>query len=361
MSKKRRIVQIVPVMSYGDAIGNNILAMDDAFQEAGFESLVYADVIDSRVRRRNVIPFSRLRDREDQLIIYHLGTGSPLSREAASLRGKFAIHYHNITPPEFFEGYSMQIAKACREGLQDVAWLKDKPAFCIADSEFNRQDLIRMGYTCPIEVVPILIAFEDYRKKPDQTVIDQYRKEGLYNIVFTGRVAPNKKQEDLIRSFYYYHKHYNPSSMLHIVGGDSGGLYSENLARYVECLGLEDSVHFTGHVPFSQILSYYRLADLFLCLSEHEGFCVPLVEAMFFRVPIIAYDAAAVGDTLGDGGILLNDKDPRFVAETIHYLKEHGELEAWLKRKEKERLNAFSHSVIKEKLFRILDHYYPAR
>ena len=359
MKIKKRIIQILPVLAYGDAIGNNVLAIDDALAEAGYDTLIYADTIDRRIERENIRHFSRYEDREDQLIIYHLSTGSWLNRKVASLKGKLVIHYHNITPPSYFEDYNYHVAQVCREGLEDAVWLRDKAVFCIADSEYNKQDLERMGYCCPIEVLPILIAFDEYRAKPDQDVINEYKNDGRYHIIFTGRVAPNKKQEDLIRSFAYYHKYCNPSSMLHIVGGvDADGWYLHRLSMYIEYLELSDSVHFTRHIPFNQVLSYYRIADLFLCLSEHEGFCVPLVEAMMFKVPIIAYDAAAVGETLGDAGILLKDKSPQIVGETISYLQNHRKLVEQLKEKERIRLHAFSNKLIKGKMVNIIQTYY---
>ena len=95
--------------------------------------------------------------------------------------------------------------------------------------------------------------------------------------------------------------------------------YYEQLKRYVEALDLKD-VYFTGHIKFDEILAYYRTADVFVCMSEHEGFCVPLVEAMYFGVPIVAYDSSAIADTLGNGGILTEDKDPKLVAEIINRL-----------------------------------------
>ena len=156
-----------------------------------------------------------------------------------------------------------------------------------------------MGYTCPIDVCPILIPFSDYEKEPDRRVLRRYKGDGKTNLLFVGRIAPNKKQENVIRAFYFYHKYYSPDSRLFLVGSWSGmESYYERLCDYVKALGIAEHVVFTGHIRFDEILAYYHLADVFLCMSEHEGFCVPLVEAMYFHVPIVAYSCAAVPDTL---------------------------------------------------------------
>lgn len=352
------IVQMLPILAYGDAVGNDVLALDRVFRAAGYQSEIYAEAIDQRIKGANIKAVARYREKPGQIILYHLSTGHELNRRVASFHIPLVVHYHNITPPVFFRGYNPVLERACREGLRDAAWLKDRAAFCIADSEYNRQDLIRMGYTCPIEVLPIMIPFDDYRKEPDQSVIDRWTERGMTNILFTGRVAPNKKQEDLIRCFCYYNRYLNPHSRLHIVGGyDSNDRYYQNLAKYVDELQLQESVFFTGHIPFDQILAYYRLADVFVCLSEHEGFCVPLVEAMFFEVPIIAYNVAAVGDTLGGGGILLDEKEPSVVAEAVHYLQEHAEIRDYLIERGKKQLLHYSDEATKKRLLSILEKY----
>ncbi|MEE1242773.1 MAG: glycosyltransferase, partial [Frisingicoccus sp.] len=209
-------------------------------------------------------------------------------------------------------------------------------------------ELIEMGYTCDIEVLPILIAFDDYKKTPNAKVLKKYEKDDYVNIVFTGRVAPNKKHEDLIAAFAYYKKNINPKSRLILVGNHlmTPGYYPR-LSNYIEKLGVEDVV-FTGHIRFDEILAYYKIADVFLCLSEHEGFCVPLVEAMYFDVPIVAYDSCAIGETLGGSGLLLPEKDPAVVAEAINLIMEDRELREKLIMGQRKRLEDFQHDKIKE-------------
>ena len=262
--------------------------------------------------------------------------------------------YHNVTPPQFFEEYSVKAAQLCQNGLEGASYLADKVDYCLAVSEYNKQDLIRMGYTCPIDVLPILIPFDDYAKTPSQQVIDRY-SDGYTNLIFTGRIAPNKRQEDVIRAFYDYKKFYNPKSRLILVGGHNGmERYYHRLKSYINALELEDVV-FPGHIKFDEILAYYKIADVFLCQSEHEGFCVPLVEAMYFDVPVVAYDSSAIAGTLGGGGFLLKDKNPVDTAGVINRVVTDEALRTQIIKNQQARLADFDHKVIEAQFKTYLD------
>ena len=177
------------------------------------------------------------------------------------------------------------------------------------------------------------------------------------NIVFTGRVAPNKCQHDVIAAFALYQRHFDPEAKLFIVGSNSPrDLYFRRLEDYAAQLGARN-VTFTGHVSFAQILAYYRIADLFLCMSGHEGFCVPLVEAMYFGLPIIACDAGAVADTLGGAGLLIREKDPLITAELMDRVMKDEALQAEMAAGRKEQLERFSYERVKEQFLRQLGLY----
>ena len=211
-----------------------------------------------------------------------------------------------------------------------------------------------MGYTCPIDVLPILIPFDDYAKTPSQQVIDRY-SDGYTNLIFKGRIAPNKRQEDVIRAFYDYKKFYNPKSRLILVGGHNGmERYYHRLKSYINALELEDVV-FPGHIKFDEILAYYKIADVFLCQSEHEGFCVPLVEAMYFDVPVVAYDSSAIAGTLGGGGFLLKDKNPVETAGVINRVVTDEALRTQIIKNQQARLADFDHKVIEAQFKTYLD------
>ncbi len=342
-----RIIQMLPVLAFGDAIGNDTVTLKKTLQQAGYETEIYAEIIDGRLPKDTAFPVMDYDERSDDIIIYHLSTGAELNYKFERFKCRKIIMYHNITPPEFFSDYNTEAAMSCKEGLSAAEFLSDKVDFCFADSEFNKHDLRKMGYECEIDVLPILIAFKDFEKKPNAGILKKYGNDDYVNIVFTGRVAPNKKHEDIIRAFYYYKKYINVKSRLFLVG--SFGIndrYYQRLAKYVEKLGVKE-VYFTGHIKFDEILAYYSIADVFLCLSEHEGFCVPLVEAMYFNVPIIAYDCCAVGETLGNAGLLLSDKSPEIVGEAIHRVVSDEKLKEIMVSNGKERLEYFSHDRIK--------------
>ena len=312
-----RIVQILKVLAFGDAIGNHVIALQRAFRENRIKTKIYAEVIDARLPEGTAEDYGLYEEMDEDVILYHLSTGTELNRKVTEHKCKIIINYHNITPPEYFAGYNRQGEINCITGLEDAAYLSDKAACCIADSRYNKEDLIHMGYRCDITVVPILIAYDDYKKMPDQKIMEQYKDEWT-NIVFVGRIVPNKAQHDVINAFHHYKKYYNTKSRLILVG-TYGGMekYQAQLEEYTKKMGVEDVIY-PGHIRFDEILAFYQCADLFLCQSEHEGFGVPLIEAMIFGVPVVAYDSSAVGETLGGAGILLDKKDPLETAAVMN-------------------------------------------
>lgn len=318
--KRPRVIQLVSVLNFGDAVGNEVIAFKNILSKAGVPTGIFTAGIHKKIPEGTAWPIDKLPElRDDDIIIYHFASKCALFDLVKTLPGKKVLRYHNVTPPEFFAPYDKVAESVTREGLEQVSELKEYIDYVLAVSEFNKVDLIRMGYTCKIDVLPILIKFDDYEQTPSKDVIEKYT-DGIKNIVFVGRVAPNKKFEDLIQSFACYQKMYGNQARLILVGS-----YSEEDKYYLELRKLENELNvknviFTGHIPFADILAYYKVADVFLCLSEHEGFCVPLVEAMYFNVPIIAYASSAIPDTLGGVGVLLESKEPEKVANAINQL-----------------------------------------
>ncbi len=344
-----RVIQMVSALLPGDAVGNDALAIQRMLLEQGYETGIYYHLAHKKTAALGKNR-EHLRLTEQDVLLYHHATGDDICYQMQDFPCRKVMIYHNITPPEFFEGFSKETQRGTQAGIQCTQYLADKMDYCLAVSEFNKQDLLRMGYTCPIDVRPILIPFSDYEQEPDAATLRQYR-DGVTNILFVGRIAPNKKFEDIIRAFYYYKTQKNPNSRLILVGS-CGGMenYQQALEQYVRQLGIEQSVVFSGHVSFPQILAFYHAADLFLCMSEHEGFCVPLVEAMFFGVPIVAYASTAIPSTLGGSGALAQEKDPVFVGELMHRILSDEQLKAQLIAGQKERLKDFSYEKISTQL-----------
>ena len=315
---KPRIIQLVSSLNYGDAVGNEVIAFKKFFQEKGFVSEIYAETIHKRVPANVARYFKYMPEFDDNdIVIYHFSSQCGMFEMVKKLKCKVILRYHNITPPHFFHDYDRNSEKATSIGLHQAAQLKDYVDYCFPVSEFNKQDLIDIGYTCPMRVVPILIRFSDYEQQPSSKVIEKY-SDGQTNILFVGRMAPNKKVEDVISCFAEYKNTYNENARLFLVGSfNDDDKYYQMLCKHIKNIGVKDVI-FPGHIMFDEILAYYKIADVFLCMSEHEGFCVPLVEAMYFHVPIVAYASTAIPSTLNGSGVLLDYKDAKIASKIIN-------------------------------------------
>ncbi len=341
-----RVIQIIPTLAYGDAVGNDTLALKKVLKDMGYKTQIYAESIAPPLDAKAALDIRKLQGlNEKDVLIYHLSTGSQLNFDFAEYKCRKIIIYHNITPPDFFRRYDNFFEQICRWAIEGARFLADKADYCLADSLFNKCNLEEMGYKTPIDVLPIIIPFDEYNKKPDQDILKKYQ-DGRHNIVFTGRVAPNKCHQDIIAAFACYKKYYDSDARLFLVGSyRESDTYYRKLKKYVDLLGVEDVV-FTGHIKFEEILAYYHVADVFLCMSEHEGFCVPLVEAMFFGIPIIAFNSTAVPMTLGDGGILVDKKDPIETAALINKVISDSKLQHFIRENQKRKLKDFQYEKI---------------
>ncbi len=305
--------QVLATLGYGDAIGHEVLGIQRALRGAGFESDIFVETADPRLEPltrdyRELVDASRA----DNLLLHHFSIGSKASRTAYAVPDRMALIYHNITPPEYFVGVHRTLARQCFRGRRELLAYVDRCELALGDSEFNRQDLEALGFP-RTDVLPVVPDFSHLDDEPERFVADQFDDEWT-NVLFVGRVIANKKIEDLIRNFHAYQRLYNPRSRLLIVGVFSlFERYLAGLNHLVEELGTRD-VHFVGHVSNAELVAYYEVADLFLCASEHEGFCVPLVEAFYKQIPVLAYAATAVPATMDGAGVLFEDQDPVYVA-----------------------------------------------
>lgn len=351
---KPRVIQLVSCLNFGDAVGNEVIAFKKFLQENGYVTEIFTEAISNKLPADTAMNYRRMPVLdEDDIVIYHFASQCTLFDTVKQLKCKVVLRYHNVTPPEFFEGYDENGVKACRNGLSQVAELKDYVDYCLPVSDFNKKDLLEMGYTCPMTVLPILIRFSDYEQTPDSAVIEKY-SDGVTNILFVGRMAPNKKVQDVISAFAEYKRRFDPTARLFLVGSyNENDIYYRELCEHIEKLGVRDVI-FPGHISFAAILAYYSIADIFLCMSEHEGFCVPLVEAMYFHVPIVAYNSSAVPSTLGGTGVLLDEKDFYKSAEAIRDILQNNRSEAIVE-KQNNRLEDFSQNNITSRLKKFIE------
>jgi glycosyltransferase involved in cell wall biosynthesis len=308
-----RIHQVLATLGYGDAIGHEVLGIQRVLRNAGYDSEIFVETADHRLepQTRDYRELVDCSDR-DNILLHHFSLGSKASRTAFALPDRMALIYHNITPPEYFVGVHRTLARQCFRGRRELRAYADRCDLALGDSEFNRQDLEALGFL-RTAVLPVVPDFSHLDRQPNWIVARDFDDDWT-NVLFVGRVIANKKIEDLVRSFHVYHSCFNPRSRLLIVGAQSGfERYVASLHQLVATLGAHH-VHFIGHVSDEELVAFYEIADLFLCASEHEGFCVPLVEAFYKLVPVLAYAATAVPATLDGAGVLYEDKDPVYVA-----------------------------------------------
>jgi glycosyltransferase involved in cell wall biosynthesis len=321
-----RIHQVLATLGYGDAIGHEVLGIQRVLRGAGYESEIFVETADHRLEPqtrdyRELVDFS---DR-DNLLLHHFSLGSRASRTAYALPDRMALIYHNITPPEYFVGVHRTLARQTFRGRRELRAYADRCDLALGDSEFNRQDLEALGFP-RTAVLPVVPDFTHLDREPNWLVARDFDDEWT-NVVFVGRLIANKKIEDLIAWFHTYHTIFNPRSRLLLVGAQSGfERYLSSLHQLVARLGASH-VHFVGHVSDEELVAFYDVADLFLCASEHEGFCVPIVEAFYNQVPVLAYAATAVPSTMDGAGILFENRDPIHVAALMDEIISNASLQ----------------------------------
>jgi glycosyltransferase involved in cell wall biosynthesis len=317
--------QVLATLGYGDAIGHQVLGIQRVLRAAGFESDIFVETADHRLEAltrdyRELVDASR----PDNLLLHHFSIGSRASRTAFAVPDRMALIYHNITPPEYFVGVHRTLARQCFRGRRELRAYAARCDMALGASEYNRRDLEALGFP-RTAVLPVVPDFSHLDRVPNRFVADRF-DDGWTNILFVGRVIANKKIEDLIRFFYAYHTIFNPRSRLLLVGAHSTfERYLAALTELAATLGARH-VHFVGHVSDEELVAYYDVADLFLCASEHEGFCVPLVEAFYAEVPVVAYAATAVPATMDGAGVLYTEKDPVRVAALMDAILSNGRM-----------------------------------
>jgi L-malate glycosyltransferase len=316
MIARPRVHQVLATLGYGDAIGHEVLGIQRVLRAAGFLSEIFVESADPRLEDltidyREMVGAVAPSD----VLIHHFSIGSRASRTAYALPGRMVIVYHNITPPEYFVGVHKDLVKLCFRGRRELTAYIDRAHLALGDSEYNRQELEALGFRAT-GVLPVVPDFTHLSGAPDTMMARGFDDEWT-NVMFVGRVIPNKKFEDVIRAFHAYRTRHNPRSRLLLVGSYSGfERYLSMLQSMIARLGTPD-VHFLGHVSNEELSALYDVADLFLCASEHEGFCVPLIEAFHKQVPVMAYAATAVPATMDGGGVLYHTKDPLEIARLM--------------------------------------------
>lgn len=312
-----RIDQLLAGFVEGDAISHEARLLQTVFRECGFESELYADPAHVSSRMAGACrPLAEYEGAPDACVIYHYAIGSPAAASFLGSSAKKVLRYHNITPARYFDGFSDESAielRAGRAALRDACAASDA---IWAVSEFNADEIRALGQD-GVEVFPLAFRSEAFGTESDLGVTAEF-SDALTTILFVGRIVPNKKIEDLILAFAWYARTLNPYSRLLLIGSErSCPSYFSMLRLWACCLNLPN-VCFQGFVNSAALASYYGVADAFVCVSEHEGYGLPLVEAMHNEIPVLARNCGGVAEALGGGGVLFDDLAPREVAALLH-------------------------------------------
>jgi glycosyltransferase involved in cell wall biosynthesis len=336
-----RVDQWVPALHRGDAIGDSARLMRDAFRSWGHTADVYALEMDDDLRGDGRLFAEWRPGRAEDVVLLHFALPSPLSPAFARHEGRRILIHHNITPPEFFLGFDSEMARICRIGRDELQGLAPHADLALGDSEFNRKELEEVGFQ-RTGVLPIVLDFERYGLPPNRVLEDEFR--GRANLLFVGRISPNKRQEELIRLASYWKRFISPDVRLFLVGKiPERRKYADALQALLYELGFTPfEVVLTGHVSHDDLLAYYRTARVFVSASAHEGFGVPLVESMLLDVPILARGVTAVPDTLGEAGVQFHDETIPEIAEMAHALATEEDLRDRVLLGQRLRLEAFS-------------------
>jgi len=337
-----RIHQLVAGYSNGDAISNEARTLRSTFRSWGLQSEIYCesqrilpelrkDALDVQALPGDVAP--------EDVVMLHLSIGSDVNDLLPQLNCRKVIRYHNVTPHRYFSALNEQIALQLERGRAQVRQLAGVADLNLAVSAYNARELEEEGYT-DVRVHPLVLELRRLQAKPNPEVIRKY-DDGKLNILFVGRCAPNKRLEDLLHAVYYAQKYVDANVRLIHVGSFAGTeQYLALLQTLKRDLGM-GKVDFVGSVPEADLCAYYQVADLFLCMSEHEGFGIPLLEAMQAGLPVMAYDSAAVSETMDGAGFLFREKLFDELAEWMVRLGRPGPLREQVLQGQRERLERY--------------------
>jgi glycosyltransferase involved in cell wall biosynthesis len=329
----------------GDAITNQMLDVQRHLRRMGWQSEIFAEHIAPELVRR-IVPIGTYPGSDDELLIVHHSHGSDAFDDVLDLPNPVVTMYHNITPEHFFDDPVAR--RYCRLGRDQLGLLARRSLFGLADSNYNRREMLAAGFR-RVDVLPVRVDYSEFELSgliggPPST-----------DWLFVGRLAPNKCQHLLIEAFAAYARTFDPRARLHLVGGTSDEHYHQEVVLAARRLRIEDRVEFRGKISDRELLAVFARAGVYVSLSDHEGFGVPLLEAMAARVPVVAYASSAVPETLGGAGILLRTQDPATVAATVETLRTDPGLRTRLIDRQSERVARVSSFDLPRALRRLVE------
>jgi len=308
-------------MHRGDAIGRHTLRLRNATRARGFESHIYVDVTEEETARETIpvleYPASA---QPGDVAVYQFATASYMAPWLAGRGETLVVNYHNITPPDLLAPWDNHLALGQLRAQADLRLLAPRTALAVSDSAYNEAHLIEAGFAATAVIPPSAALGHDVIAVGIDAQVPARETPRGARWLAVGRVAPNKALQDTIAALAVTRAHDDPEATLLVIGKPATALYDRALHRYVDELGLHGAVTFAGHASDAVVAAAYAQADVLVITSEHEGFCVPAVEAMSVGLPVVAFGQGALPEVLGDAGTFVTSKDPYALSNTIDAL-----------------------------------------
>ncbi len=315
-----RVDQVIPSLASRDAIGVHTINLRDGLRHVGVDSDIFYGSFTPDVEHEGRSVTELGRAGRDRWLLYQSSIGSPVYDILAARPERKLVNYHNITPAHLLREWEPNVGYEVALGRTQLARLATQSRLAVADSAFNESELRDLGYG-ETAVVPLLIDMHQKSDEADPALMAQLARRkaatGGADLLFVGKVSPHKAPHDLVKMLAVLRQIYDPAARLHLVGSPLGATYEPALRAFIDELGLTDAVNFAGSVSGAELEAYLQSADVFVCASDHEGFCVPLAEAMGHGVPIVAYGVTAVPETVAQAGLVLPDKSPVLFASAV--------------------------------------------
>jgi glycosyltransferase involved in cell wall biosynthesis len=348
-----RYVQVLDALDFGDAVSSQVIRLHQMLLERGENAQIFSKYADHRVEAYRQ-PFSEFQMDENVILIHHFSGYSELASEIVGLRGYKILAYHNVTPHTFFERGD-RLYEFCKKGRSQLQKIVHQYHLALGDSPYNCQEIESLGFKS-VKELPIAVPLSQKTFALDPLVAD-LRGEADKIWLFVSRVAPNKRQDLLVDIFArYVEQHPDQTHHLYLVGRYSEeDAYYNKIASKIQQSGLSDRITLAGKVEDEALPAYYKAADLFLCVSEHEGFCVPIVEAFNYQIPVVAYASTAVETTLGNSPGALDSLNVDHAVDRIHSIFTHTPLEQDLIHHGLRQANRFTLSAVKQRFYSTLD------
>ncbi len=349
---KNRILQFSAGFQLGDAISQEMLELKKKLIEKNYQCSIFSENI-NKTDRSLVLKYSKASFKKEDIILYHHSIHSDVLPFILKSPNKKILIYHNVTPYHFFEPYDLRFTHLLTEGRNDLRLIRENFDAFLSVSEFNRQELLENGFQ-NVQLMPLNLNFYKWEK-----YLKFQQKPERIQFLFVGRIAPNKKQTDLIKFAKIWKEKTNKPFYLKLIGFSNPNQqsYLDELHFMIETYNLKEEVEIVSYVNEEILAKYYQQSNYFISMSEHEGFCVPLMEAMYFKVPVIAFDAGAVSETLGGSGFLFSDKNYEQIVDLIEKIESDSLLKNAQIEKQTSRLNSYLSSTTIEPLINQIEKY----